>query len=668
MTKHRQILENSPLPQDFLDALQEFIGAYASSTFSLTILNATTLRVPAASGNGQVSIAINGRWRYVTLNVDAAAPGGLAVGENPVFVAASDNSFATNATPPPREIDNTDYAFRLIVKPAGQTPSGTGVEALYRQVGIVTWDGAKFTSVRQTVGGQIDLTTINMTGTLAARPPATANNAGTTYFATDDDGGTTYRSNGSAWVQDAKGVAETAVGVPHASTHLAAAGDALAWTTIHGYGTLASRPAPAASNNGYTYLATDVAGGSLYESNGSAWLAASAPSVTPNLHANSHAVNQPDALGWGSIHGYGTLAGRPAPSAGNALYYYFASDAAGGTMYQSTGAAWLQVGTPLSTQADARTPVAHASSHLAGSSDALSWGQIHGRATLASRPAAAASNANYFFFAYDTNGGTLYHSDGSSWVQVASNVNSQSDARVPTGTAGGVLSGSYPNPSGLVANVVGAAQIVDGSVGTAELANAAATAAKQADGTYPVTAGSWPGLGTKIDGKIGRVNINGDEDILVVYDSNSGLWITNPYYSTAFASLAVPNGANYSFGPMPHIWKRGFYDAGFRCQIKGIGAIWTGDPQGSQGSSAELWVYIYEASPGNDIAQFITNLCVARWGIENWWAYGWSPYVDLVDATGRQFFQFMPRVLGNWVAGGTYNITAHVTMQWRWVA
>jgi hypothetical protein len=39
----------------------------------------------------------------------------------------------------------------------------------------------------------------------------------------------------------------------------------------------------------------------------------------------------------------------------------------------------------------------------------------------------------------------------------------------PSGPAGGVLQGNYPNPSGLTVGSVGASEIVDGSVGQAEL-------------------------------------------------------------------------------------------------------------------------------------------------------------------------------------------------------
>lgn len=43
----------------------------------------------------------------------------------------------------------------------------------------------------------------------------------------------------------------------------------------------------------------------------------------------------------------GTLASRPAAAAGNQSYYYFATDDHGGTLYQSTGSAWVQLAAPV---------------------------------------------------------------------------------------------------------------------------------------------------------------------------------------------------------------------------------------------------------------------------------------------------------------------------------
>lgn len=63
---------------------------------------------------------------------------------------------------------------------------------------------------------------------------------------------------------------------------------------------------------------------------------------------------------------------------------------------------------------------------------------------LADRPAAGPANTGFFYFASDANGGTLFQSNGTSWVQVAKGVGESSPA---TGPAGGDLSGTFPNPS-----------------------------------------------------------------------------------------------------------------------------------------------------------------------------------------------------------------------------
>lgn len=134
-------------------------------------------------------------------------------------------------------------------------------------------------------------------------------------------------------------------------------------------------------------------------------------SATPLAHQSTHLSGGSDPIGWDTtIHMKGTTAARPAAAASNAGYLYWATDDDGGTLFRSTGAVWEAIARGLT-----EAPPLHASTHLAGGTDAMTWTLVLGRDTLANRPAAAATNTGYLYFATDVNGGTWFQSDGAAW-------------------------------------------------------------------------------------------------------------------------------------------------------------------------------------------------------------------------------------------------------------
>ena len=157
MAKIRHLAQGTALPEWFLDLFQEEMTGYASSNFAVTKLNDTTLQVKATAAD-QVGIAVCNPagsalgFRYNVADVTGAVPGGLAAGDHDVYVIAGANTFATNPSPPPAELDNTVKTFGLKLLAAGATPSGSGAEAYYRKVATFYWDGAKITEVRPLVG------------------------------------------------------------------------------------------------------------------------------------------------------------------------------------------------------------------------------------------------------------------------------------------------------------------------------------------------------------------------------------------------------------------------------------------------------------------------------------------------------------------------------------
>jgi microcystin-dependent protein len=171
MSKHRALVYGQPVPQSFLDAMQEFLGCMASPNLDLTMVpgSANQIQIVAGTGSNQVSLGIDGLWRYISATTLTTVSGGA--GTYDVFVTTTDNSFAVNPSPPPPELDSTNYAFVLATPLLqGNVP---GV-AHYRKVGEVIFDGTRILNLRQTV--DLDGSQLAQPGDLklsaVASPPA----------------------------------------------------------------------------------------------------------------------------------------------------------------------------------------------------------------------------------------------------------------------------------------------------------------------------------------------------------------------------------------------------------------------------------------------------------------------------------------------------------------
>lgn len=105
---------------------------------------------------------------------------------------------------------NADGTIKTVPVAKGGT-GATDAATARTNLGAVSSSDARLTDARTPIAHSashspgasdaLNFPAINLSGTLAARPVAAAANAGLLYFATDDNGGTMYRSDGSAWTK-----------------------------------------------------------------------------------------------------------------------------------------------------------------------------------------------------------------------------------------------------------------------------------------------------------------------------------------------------------------------------------------------------------------------------------------------------------------------------------
>jgi hypothetical protein len=308
LPKYRDLNYHDVLPASWTDAIQEFIstGLY---NFALVQIDNVTIQVPAATGDGQAAIGINGLFRWNTANVNTAHPGGAA-GQYDVYVTTGDNVFSNSPSP---DTDLTDYTFGLIIKPLATPPAAPH----YRKIGQVTWDGSKITGITLIPGlpkhvathlpggtdplpadGVAGVATLRTLGSGAQQAVAGNDTRIPTQPENDALVGTTGSpSSGNKYVTDSD-PRLVAPGVPpnHALRHQPGGADQINYSTINMSGVLSARPAASASLAGCTYLATDVNGGTLYECNGTAWLQSAAPVTLPQQVAQFVTLAQFAAL------------------------------------------------------------------------------------------------------------------------------------------------------------------------------------------------------------------------------------------------------------------------------------------------------------------------------------------------------------------------------------
>jgi microcystin-dependent protein len=153
VAQERTFNPHDPFPADWPNAAAALLDATCFAfTLRINPADATQLQVPAGTDlgqgtdNGRVSLAVQGRWRWIDASLSSAGPGGGTARTLDVFVTADDNVFTPSGS---GEVDSTNRAFSLVIVESGATPSGA---ALTRKVATAQWTGTGFRSVSMQPG------------------------------------------------------------------------------------------------------------------------------------------------------------------------------------------------------------------------------------------------------------------------------------------------------------------------------------------------------------------------------------------------------------------------------------------------------------------------------------------------------------------------------------
>lgn len=129
----------------------------------------------------------------------------------------------------------------------------------------------------------------------------------------------------------------------------------------------------------------------------------------------------------------GTFASRPAAAAGNSGLYYLATDNNGGTLYQSTGSSWIQVG----------AGVTHGVTHSSGGGDALT-GSLDATARVSVAKAGSATGSRRQINFIEGSGATITTTDDPT--------NEKVDVTIAAGTPQDLSTTATPTFAGLNTN------------------------------------------------------------------------------------------------------------------------------------------------------------------------------------------------------------------------